>query len=69
MKTIDQLPRALGASITLCQLFDRNRIRERDSFPGERYRDDREKAKELWAEIMLALEEVGALPQGTALAA
>jgi hypothetical protein len=37
--------------------------------PGERYRDDREKARELWTEIMLALEEVGALPQGTALAA
>jgi DNA polymerase I-like protein with 3'-5' exonuclease and polymerase domains len=36
---------------------------------GERYRDDREKAKELWTEIMLALEEVGALPQGSALAA
>jgi hypothetical protein len=37
--------------------------------PCERYRDDREKAKELWTEIMLALEEVGALPHGTALAA
>jgi DNA polymerase I len=36
---------------------------------GERYRDDRDKAKELWTEIMLALEAVGALPQGTALAA
>jgi DNA polymerase I len=36
---------------------------------GERYRDDRDKAKELWTEIMLALHDVGALPRGTALAA